>query len=211
MMEPDILRIQTGALRLLLYAQGFRKAYGFLDSENPDRADKARWLTELVRQGVLEPERDTLRLQEPWRTWVYCLGNAQRAVQLDGPALQSAVCAYPLGDGVLLCSPLARSPQTVRFCTADTANLWQRLEMLASLPPQDRIPAETRRLTETELRKGKELFSVRVIDLPQGTVAAERLIVQLPLCKVQLGDGKTEPYDRRTLGSLLMKWREGTV
>lgn len=215
MSGPDIYRMQSAAVRLLLYAQGFRKAYGFLEADPPSRAGAAGSLAGLVRRGVLTPEAGTLRLQEPWRTWVRCIGQAGRAVQLEGPALQSTVCAYPLKGGALLCSPLARSPQTLRFCAAGREDLWGKLDALCALPPQDAAPAAEARGGWQESLPGEKLFSMRAVALPEGTETDSRSVVQLPLYKMQLARGRDGwealPYEAKAMAALLLQWLEESV
>lgn len=208
---PDIFRMQSVAMRLLLYAQGFQRVYGFLDAAPPSRADTARHLAELVHQGVLTPEAETLHLQEPWRTWIRCIGQALRVVQLEGPSLQSAVCAYPLKGGALLCSPLARSPQTLRFCAVSKENLWDKLDILCALPSQDAVLAAA--WDDWELQPAEKLFSMRVITLPEEAEADCRSVVQMPLYKMQLAQGldgcwEMFPYEEKAMASLLLQWLE---
>lgn len=215
MSGPDIFRMQSAAMRLLLYAQGFRRAYGFLEANPPSRAGTARHLAGLVHQGVLTPEAGTLRLQEPWRTWVPCIGQARRVVQLEGPSLQSAVCAYPLKGGALLCSPLARSPQTLRFCAAGREDLWGKMDALCALPPQDAVPVEPATGDWAEERPGEELFSMRAIVLPEGVEEDRRSVVQMPLYKAQLsrawGGWEASSYEEKAMAALLLHWLEESV
>lgn len=133
-MTPDAQRLSAREAQILLYALGYRTAFGFLPADPPDRMQTAAALAALAHRGVLVPEADALRLAEPWRTWMNCWGSAPGCVSLWAAGGRRASCHAGCG-GVLVCAPLYRSPETMLLRWGDAASAWDAaLEELGGLP-----------------------------------------------------------------------------
>ena len=67
MTEPETVLLQAQQAQLLLYSMGYRRVYGFLPADPPNRQRSLQLFADLVRKEILQEQKESLVLQSPWR------------------------------------------------------------------------------------------------------------------------------------------------
>lgn len=137
MTVPETVLLHAQQAQLLLYSMGYRKAYGFLPAELPDRQQTLQFFADLVRKGILQEQNGNLVLQSPWKDCLRHWGEAGLALRLHTVDTGSPdCCCYPYAEGVVVCIPQPRRPQMLRLFSLPKAELWNWMSEYYQLPAE---------------------------------------------------------------------------
>ena len=96
MTEPETVLLQAQQAQLLLYSMGYRRVYGFLPEDPPDRQRSLQLFADLVRKEILQEQRGSLVLQSPWRDCLRGWGEADAVLRLHtADTTIPDCCCYP--------------------------------------------------------------------------------------------------------------------
>ena len=138
MTVPETVLLQAQQAQLLLYSMGYRRVYGFLPTDMPDRRQSLQLFADLVRKGILQEQGGSLQLQAPWRDCLRHWGEADVVVRLHtADAASPDCCCYPYADGVMVCAPQPRRPRTLRLTCLPREGLWPWMKENYPLPAEE--------------------------------------------------------------------------
>lgn len=211
--------LQISQAQLLLYGMGVRRIYGFVQQTEPSREEALQLYMEMVRNGILIPEQDTLALQEPWRNCLAQWSQADTVVRFHAAGdSRPDACLYPGIEQVLAVTPQQRRPAMLRLTALPRDGVWPWLAEEYDLPPESRdtLLCEQASLAGAEKTKGTLpaelpglLFLLEAVGA-DGSAAARLAAVQHPLYRQLLcerdGCVTQRPYRTAELQSWLQPW-----
>lgn len=222
MTEPETVLLHTQQAQLLLYAMGYRKVYGFLPAEVPNRQQSLQWFADLVRKEILRAENGALVLQPPWNRCLRHWGQARAVLRLHTAAPGPDCCCYPHTHGILVCAPQPRRPEMLRLTELAYPQLWDWLADAYDLPAEepdllcqqregggDPTAAQAWQEGTPPEKLPGFLFLLEWRPLPEGT-SRRMAALQHPLYRELLWQRGTEvvqtPYTRAELEQGLQQW-----
>ncbi len=138
MTEPETVLLQAQQAQLLLYSMGYRRVYGFLPEDPPDRQRSLQLFADLVRKEILQEQRGSLVLQSPWRDCLRGWGEADAVLRLHtADTTIPDCCCYPCGEDVVVCTPQPRRPQMLRLTRLPGKMLWTWMAENYQLPGEE--------------------------------------------------------------------------
>ena len=117
MTVPKTVLLQAQQAQLLLYSMGYRRVYGFLPTDMPDRRQSLQLFADLVRKGILQEQGGSLQLQAPWRDCLrYSGAFLTTFVDMSAPAACWSIVPAPFCTGKMriLWIPFCGSTRTLR-------------------------------------------------------------------------------------------------
>lgn len=147
----EILILQQLEFEILAAAVGIKSIYGLQSQIEMNEKNVLYHMHEMVQNGILRAENQSFRIEEPFRTAIIGIKEADRLLSVRAEKDFKRNCCFYLGEKLVTLEESESDEHAIRIGIYERENFWKVMEE-RDFVPKERVPIDIARLqTEQEL------------------------------------------------------------